>query len=366
MPYEPHPLLDFDGGVGQRAESVKFTLTDKDRSPIGELTPVIDTSIPTVTWDIGAKIKRQMANVVLLHSDYAQVNPFLDLVRPEWVLEDGSRFAVGSFHFTGDPKTRMSVNLTSMGDGTVLIDQPTTYTFGLPQGGNLGSLMRQVCYAVGLSDTKIDPTKFNAGEPIMWPAGTTYLQILEDLCALAGFFPPHFDRFGTLKMIRATPLSRTKTTFPGDRLVIQDSAEYNSNLMNIPNTHVVIGNGPGNFEIVTESAVDPSLPWSIEKSGRKIIQIHMMQGIESNQQAVDMAARFAQVAPKDYAEVSFNTPPDPRHDVFETIEVRGAIYREVSWSLPLKAGSVMNHRAAQSGAISVGGGSSDPSSGTWR
>lgn len=352
MPYVPHKLLDFTD-VGQRAENVRYSLLNRDRRTIGSLHPVVTSSIPTVSVDIGSKIARQLSNVELLRSDYAEIDPFSNLIQVEWVLEDSSAWSLGIFTFTGDPKNKQTVKLTPMADGTAWLDTESIYTVGVAKGGSLTRKMAQVCSMAGVTDIEIDSVWGNyAGEPIIWPATTTYLTILDNLCQLAGFFPPYFDRLGVLQLRRTTRLTKTAATFPGDEIVIADSPEENGNLLNIPNTHIVTGSGPTDREITAFAEVDQSLPWSVKKrGGRRIVSIHTVQGIVSSAQAKQMAIRYATTAPKDYAEVTWATTPDPRHDFYETVEIRGAIYREVAWSLPCFAGSAMSHRATRSGTV---------------
>jgi hypothetical protein len=68
------------------------------------------------------------------------------------------------------------------------------------------------------------------------------------------------------------------------------------------------------------------------------------QGLDTEAEAV-AAARDAYLRSRHVASVSFSTPPDPRHDLWNVIAYAGVPWRERRWAMRCQPGAAMTHEA---------------------
>ena len=125
----------------------------------------------------------------------------------------------------------------------------------------------------------------------------------------------------------------------------------NENLLDAPNVHLVVNSGPNDLEIVGRARIDATQPHSVENRGYEVIEVHREQGVSSSDEATRMAKTYAAAHPHDYAELSFQSTPDPRHDTFDLIEFGDVVYRERSWTLRLRPGGPHTHDCTRAGYV---------------
>lgn len=350
MPFTPNNLLDLVPGIGQRAEGVVFHLVDDNGIPQGDLHP--QAASVTVSFDAGANITRTLSGLNLTATEWAGVNPFADRVAPWWKLEDGTLWPLGRFYFTGAPETTGIIQTTTLYDAGLVLDTGSTQAYGVNAGGKLYDAMVGVLLILGIRDYLVDDAGVTASTPIGWPIGTSWLQILRALTDLAGFLPPHTDNHGRVVLRRVDPVDiGHAVTHYGPSLprVKRATTALNPNLIGAPNAHIVIDSGATTAPITAIAYVDPSLPWSRENRGFVLSATHTMQGIDSTDQAAQMAQGFADADPSAFEELTFTSVPDPRHDAFEVIGFNGIAYREVQWQIACQPGGDHQHRCVRSG-----------------
>lgn len=358
MTTQPNALLDLAPGIGVRYESVRWDLLTVGGARVGELNVERGASM-TVSGD--GSIKRTVNGVRVPADQWADVDPYRNRLQPVWRLSDGTEWPLGVLFFTGAPTgvddPEQLVELTSLYDGGLLLDQPITQTFGISQGGSVESAITEIVDRLQIAGIRIlnveqDSTDVRAREPVAWPIGTPTAQVLASLCELAGFYPPHFDNRGTLRLrpARAPEVSQADHFYTqrGGR-VAAGSYRRNDNLLDAPNMHVVIATGAAETEITATAEVDYQLPWSRQNRGYAVVEVHRLQGIETTTQAQRMADRFAAASANDAQEIEFTTTPDPRHDIFDVVDFDGVRYLEVGWALPLEPGGAHTHRINRGG-----------------
>lgn len=356
--YLPNTLLDLEPHVGVRYETVRFDLIDPAGNTIGELHPARDQA-PSIACDTGGTIKRRLDGLTVTATEFADVNPYRDRLAPFWLLSDGTQWPLGVYHFTGAPVVDGTVNLTAMYDGGWILDQPLTSTLGTPWGGAIDVTMErlidrlQVISTLRFVAVNMEATDARTREPIVWPAGTPATQVLDQCCALAGFYPPHFDNRGVLQLRPALdPEHGQVSHFYGAAVrVVSGATTVSDDLLEAANVHVVVSSGATETEVVGEAEVDVSLPWSVQNRGFRVVEVHREQGLTSSLQARWMARRYAAAASRGAREVEFVGPPDPRHDVFDIVDWDGTRYLEVGWSLALTPGGEHRHRLQRGGFV---------------
>lgn len=335
----PNPLLDVPPGLGQVANTVRYLVVDRDLQPKGRVQPL---EAGSVTANTAGSIKRQLQGFVLGESDMRDINPFTDRILPFWVLEDGTEWPLGVFMFTNSAEhsgTYASATDIALMDQEFVLQQGIKFPVSIPPGGQIVPAVLQLVGEVGITNRSVPVTSgATVADPRSWPAGTSRIEILKQLCLSAGWLPPYFDNTGMF-IIRVPPNLLTDSpdhVYTGAR-VRYSTPVVQANRLSAPNTFVVIGTGPSKGDISAFSYVDPTLDFSVSnRDGLEVVSVTRMQGIENTEQAQTMADTLAASA-VGYQQISFEGPADPRHDLFQTVEWSdGTIYRELSWTLKLE------------------------------
>lgn len=358
MPVIANRLLDLDPGVGQVASMVRFQVLDRDLTVVGEIVPLAADS---VSANVSGNVKRTLSGLKLDELALREIDPFRHRIKPLWCLEDGTEWPLGVFVFTAEAAhigSYISTLDTTMMDQDYMLDQPTRAAFGVGQNGEiLPKVLELLAQIRILSSTISAPWGSTArvADPVVWPAGTSRMQILKDLCALAGWLVPYFDNNGVLTLRPASDVSNVipDHIYPGGR-VLRDSIVSNDNLLNAPNVYVVTCSGPSNGEITASAEVAEYLPFSVYNRRFEIVKVIRAQGITSTEQAQQMADTYAAGAGVGFRTVQFEATADPRHDLFQTVQWGGLIYREIQWSLKLRPGGSHSHSITQGGFGAAG------------
>lgn len=349
--FAPNQLLDLVPGVGQRQESIVYRLTDDQGNATGDVHP--ERAQASVSFDTSANVTRTLSNLIFTAAEFADIDPYADRIEPTWVLEDGSEWQLGRYYFTGVPQEQGLVRCTTMFDVLGMVaDTGSLQAFGVDAGGRVHDKMVEVLNILGIRDYEVDVTDVTVSSPIAWNLGTSWLTILRYLTDMAGFIPPHTTNSGSVRLRRVDDIridSAVVRYAAGGNLVVNDTTSVNPNLVDAANAHLVVDTGATDAPITAFAFVDPALPWSKENRGFVKSETHEVQGIESTEQAQQMADNYASVDANGFEEITFTTAPDPRHDSFMIIGYNGIAYREVGWNLPLQVGAQHAHRVVRSG-----------------
>lgn len=355
---EANPLLDLtDPSIGQVRSMVRFDVVNELGNAIGHLKPLQAGNVQANT---SGNIKRTLDSILVLNSELADVDIYRDRLAPYWVLEDGTEWPLGKYVFTGAqvrPGTYASTTELQLYDGDFILDQNTKETMSVSPGTLVTTALNMVADQALIIDRSIETNITVVKDPINWPAGTSRKTIMQDLCKLAGLYPPYFNNVG--RMIVESPPNLDETLpdhvyAPENSRILRATIVENDNLLTAPNVHLVVASGPTSGEIVAYSAVNPALPWSSARRGFEIVEVHRQQGVADTKQAEEMARNFAQVTADGYLIVEFDAFPDPRHDLFQIVEWAGSNYRETSWTLPLTPGGPHKHTLTRAGFTDAG------------
>lgn len=334
MPVLPNPILDLQTGIGQARYEIRFQVLDQNLSDIGWVYPLKATGVTAAT---SGSIKRQLSGVVFNEPDLRELNPFRDRIKPYMVLEDGTYWPLGVFVFTNAAKhlgSFVSTLAVTLMDQEFILSQGIVAASGVNPGGSLLTAISTLLDQAGVQYRNIPATSTATAETaIAWPVGTARLKMITDICKLAGWLPPYFDNDGGF-VIKAPPsaLSNPDHEYTTDRAQHATVTE-NQNLLSAPNVFIVLCNGAAKSDISAVAYVDPALPFSVENRGYAVPSVTRAQGISSTQQAQTMADALAAGGAHGYKNVDFTGPPDPRHDLFQTVDWMGTIYRELKFDL---------------------------------
>lgn len=341
----PNDLLDLR--VGQLACTFKWDLIDVYGTVLGQLHPELGASVSN---DTKSTVFRQVRNVRLRESEARDVNPLVHMVRPWMILEDGTQWPLGKFMFQLDqrPEGTLETPLeTTLVDQRLLLDQAMPHAYGITDGGRVFDAMKEVAGIYGFSTESIVPTDaVIGGGPVNWPPDATGLQILESLAQRVGYNAPYFDNLGDMLTLR--PIEPLRIGYnhtydrAGGRIEVRTLVTA-TNLATAPNAYKVVSSGPTNGEIYAVAYVDPWLPHSVMRRGKTIMKVIRRQGLADEGACLNVATALARNDASQYATASFTSVPDPRHDTFDTVEIDGEVYREVSWEMELMPGGAHSH-----------------------
>lgn len=353
MPVVPNRLLDLEAGIGQIQSRVVYRVLDRELRQIGTVNPLKAAS---VSANAAGSTKRTMSGFMVGEKTASDLDMFSDRIQPVWELEDGTQWPMGVFVFSGRATSEGSYVSTvgaSLADQDLILVQETRASFGVPPRGSIVAAMNQILDDVGIFERDLPTTGENVGDPLTWPPATSRMEILKLLCKIGGWLPPYFDNRGvcvvkTPPVLAGDPDHRYLT-----RRISNGSPVENDNLLDAPNVFRVIGVGPSKAEIAAEAEVDPSLPFSVQSRGFEIVSTFRTQGLTSTVQAQQMANSLALGAARGFMEVTFDGPPDPRHDLFQTVSYgpTRTTYRESSWGVALTPGATHSHQLTLGGFV---------------
>ena len=324
---------------------VLWEVTDMHGTTIGE----VGGQGGFVLWDGRATIQRIARNVRFDVTDWKQVNPLTDMVSPMFVRSDGTRTRMGLFAVVSDPVRVLSGEVRAspepyLMDQGLFLDQPSPSNLSGRVGEQLSDTLVRVCDAAGISRRRIGAAGDLVGEPIAYPTGTSFGVALAGLCDLAGFLPPHFDRDGVLVLDAGASGDRDyDVDYTGDT-IIAESRTVATDLLDSPNTFVVLGSGATAGPVVAVAQVDASAANSVaNRGGRVVSEVVFGQGLDTVDQAERLARLMAESAVAQSERVRFDSVPDPVHDCYTLVAVNGVVFREWGWEMDLSTGGLMSH-----------------------
>lgn len=337
-------ILDGPAYVSQRSTSWRFDLVDAVTGYRRAIHPVI-SGAAGIRHDTRSTIKRQISGLFLNAEDTAAFSSLSSRLEPFMIVGD-EEFQVGRYvpsdwaRFTVTSGTASSVSFYDEG---FIIDQQITNAFGANEvlGEMVGSMINRFMqrfptlryYVVGTQ-----PFYVSIGS---WSAGTRGGFILSQLALDGDYLSPWFDNSSVLQFRRdLEPMAQ----FDFDAgQVNRDSIVESDNLIDAPNRFVVVGNGASamNEEIVGVAEVPSSAPHSKLNRGFVVTDVISRQ-VTTKEQAAAIAQNLVRNQTL-IEQVDLQTPPDPRHDSYDTIKWRGELWTEIAWTLPFSPTSSMSH-----------------------
>lgn len=352
----PDNILDLPANIGEVRSSVVFDVLDSNLSLLFQINPIMDGSV-SVKVNTTSTVKRTMSGVHLDPIDNARIDVLRHRIRPSWVVATGEvsqSYPLGTFVFSDANRPRSTFGVELHGtlyDQTVILNQGRETTFSIPDGTSVTAALTLLAAEVNLAGTliAIDPSSAVVTPAVAWRAGETRYKIMEDLCALAGFYPPYFDNNGILRLKQApstlSGVAPDHTYAAGSASrIISGTIVESDDLVAAPNRYLVVNNSATNVEVSGYYDLPASAPQSYANRGYRVVTKIDAQGIETNAQAVARARLAAITDNSAFNWVEFHSTPDPRHDIFDVVEYLGLNYREVEWDLKLGPGGPHTHK----------------------
>ncbi len=350
--------LDVDNGAGGRTGTLWvapriFELCDRNLRPIGELHPD-RASTASINVDTSSNVARKLSGLKLTPDEAADVNPVRDRLRVYMGLQNDEEFLLGTFLWSDDSRPRRSWGVessSSLTDYSFILSQRSTRAYSFERNGNIGLGMFFLLFQAGFSLEDIAHIGHEAArglaEPVAWQPGTSWVQMLTDLGKLVGFTSPWFDRYGRLHFDVPPDPSLSGPTVPTydeepSLRVIADSIVETSDILAAPNDFAVTDSGTDRLR-VGRYQIPASAEHSYANRGFRIGAVEQVQGLGTQAQADEAAKKMVATEGLVYATCQFSSTADPRHDVYDIVEILGQRWLETAWSMKLESGAPMDH-----------------------
>jgi hypothetical protein len=338
-------------GIDQRIDSFRFEVLDKNLTIIGEVG--VENSGVTIENNINREIKRQINNLRIPPADGNEINILTDRIRPYMVMQDNSQWPLGVFVFSDSSTIPMTGTVgfseTTLLDQAIELNQPLNRSYAFRPGTNIGTAMERILEASTISQFEVEPggAVIRGTEWVAWPAGTTRLEILNDLAETCGCYSLFFDNTGVARVIEVPDLASTDATLrygsteEDEKRVVEGSIVITDDLISAPNRYIVINSALTEKAVVGFWDIPATSPNSIANIGRVVAHVTDKQGVDTDAEATKAAKAVGQADFNTFSWATFDAAPDPRHDTFDIVSWEGVNYREQSWTLTL--GGTMRH-----------------------
>lgn len=263
-----------------------------------------DTAIATLDGVTGGKIDFSAGATIhgggqLDVDDIDQVDDWLDLrVRVWWEVDGMEPWALGTFLCTAPTEQHTefgrSWSVGLLDKLTILDGDSVNGSFSLPAGTVITTAIKAVITGAGESRMSVTDSAETLTAGQVWPAGTSRLRIVNDLCAMINYYGVSCDTLGNYRVRPyVRPQDRTvRRDLTGDAIVDFDW-QRDQDLSSVPNRVILIAQASGTDEALVSVAenTDPGSRLSIPTRGRVVAVTE--SGVEASSQTVldGLAAR---------------------------------------------------------------------------
>lgn len=333
----------------------------RDGAEATELHPV---SAPVVDCNSEAVIKMSMSGMFLANPN---VNWLTDELQPIQII-DGVEYPVGVF-----PVGTFSENVDENGATNVMVEAfdrcmilnqiKTQGILHLPAGTNYLQAIEQLLVDAGISLYLSTPTTaVLATDREDWEVGTPYLTIINELLREINYGQIWFNASGFAMLQPAKkPLPDNIDHQYGAEgeaceqfKVLERPCRIETDIFDAHNVFVVICSNPDLEQPLIATAVNdnPLSALSTFKRGRKIVGVYRVDNVPDQATLDEYAQKLCTESMLTAETVTISTANVPNHGVYDTIALvhpdAFGLYQEVSWSLVLEPGQSMIHHIRRS------------------
>lgn len=349
-------LLDMQS-VSQRASSWRFDLLDPGNNVVEPNLAVERDTPPTLGVDVSRASKKTLQGVQFIPGVLEEIDVIKNRMSVTMLLHDGTEWPQGVFLFSdvsaivvsSMDDTEIRVPVLNLVDQLLIVDQQLETAVAYGPGKRITDAITEllselpIAFVVDASGAVISATQ----EAVAWPAGTSRLRVINELAAMIGYHELFFDNFGVAQL-HLMPNPETATVdqiidYPAGGRTYLGLTTRSTNLLALPNRFVVVNNGATQAAVSGVYDVPASAPHSAANRGYVRSQVELMQGLNTNTDAVTAARALARNWKYPYETVEFSGPPDPRHDHYDVVNYEGVRYLELAWSMSCRDGAAMRH-----------------------
>lgn len=270
-----------------RASSVRVELLTAAEAPAGTLDGVRGGSVAYTA----AKSVHGSASLTV--EDNGQSVDWLTVrIRPVITIEGYGDTALGVFLVSEAPESWGDTGRTwavKLLDKCTILDQDAVdAAYALDAGTVVTTAIVTLIQSTGETNSAITPSTATLVNPLVWPAGTTKLQIVNDLLSTINYFSLFCSGDGQFRgEPYVKPASRPTVWdfLDGSDCIYLPMLTKDVDLFAIPNKIIAITQGDGTTAALTSTATntDVSSPYSTVSRGRTIT--YVASGVEAADQA---------------------------------------------------------------------------------
>ncbi len=350
---------------GSRRFSFRYELLDSGNAVVGSLDGVESCTIE-MNWL--ADIKRKASFSVRGEPDDVQwlsdrIKPGIRLWLPPYGPGDDVEWPMGVF-LLSTPSRETDETGTVVRDVEgydqlqVYIEDQIAARYRVDAGDLYTAAVTDLLGAVAVNITPSSAVLPTAAE---WPPGTPKLKIINALLSAINYESLSFDEDGraVVQPYRSPDERAEEYAYADDdNSLLMHGPEETRDLFTIPNRWVLVVSDPDRDPLTSVyTNTDPGSPTSTVRRGRTITDFR--DGEDAADQATldARASRLAFEASQVYEAVDFRTGMNPLHSgndvyriTYSPLGINGK-YGEHTWSMALRAGAAMQHRARRVVAV---------------
>ena len=344
------------GRTTARRVSFRFDLLDSSERFVKALNTVLSGSI---SMTAGSKIKKS-AKFRLEEDpdiDYMshRIQPFFRLGMPntgfrEWplgiyLLNSPSR---------QDSNAKIYRDIDAYDGLQVLIGDKYEDRHYIAAGTNYVTAVKAILTAAGITKINIEATAKTLPADIEFDPEMNKLDIVNYLLKAINYIDLYVDALGyhTSRAYVSPSAAALTYTYQDDALsVIRNGLKETVDTFDIPNKFIRYVSNPDAATLQsTYTNTDPTSPLSTVSRGFTIVDKQRVDDIADQSSLDALVLRVAEEAHQVYGDIEFETAMMPIHEVQDVLEIIysplniASRFVETSWTMSLKAGSMMRHK----------------------
>jgi hypothetical protein len=356
--------------AGSRRLSFRYELLYVDNERVGDLDTVTEA---TVSQDWLADIKRRldltMRDGGTLPVDWMsdRVRPWVRLHLPPYGDDDWMEWPQGVFLLSAPSRSTDSAGtvwrrVSGFDQLQVFADDKVPDRYAVAAGAVYTDAVATLLAGADVTVTASASTLPTTQE---WDPGTSKLRIINDLLGAINYQSLSFDEWGRAIVRPYTAPSQRPEEYTyadGESSLMLAKVDQELDLFGVPNRWVlVVSNADRSALTSSYLNQDPASPTSTVRRGRTITDFRTEQDAADQVTLDAKAARLAFEASQVFEHLSFSTGLMPIHSGNDVYRIRftplgvNSTFAETSWSMPLKAGATMTHKARRVVSVTGGG-----------
>lgn len=364
------------GRYGSRRWTFRYDLLDSTNAFVSSLDAVNGTEPVVLAGRVEqnwlADIKRTATFVIKDSGDIDylsdRIQPWARLRLPPYGTDDWVEWPMGVFLLSSPSRraepTGMVVREVQAYDQLqVLAEDRLSSRLSYAEGTAYTTAVSGILTTAGIP-SNITHSSTTIPTDTEWEPGTTYLKVVNDLLSAINYNSLSIDEWGrAIVSPYVAPSDRAEEWLyaDGDESLTIPGVEQELDLFSVPNKWILVCSEPDRDPIVgTYTNNDPASPTSTVNRARTIVDFRTEQLAADEPTLTEKAYRLGFEASQIYEAIPFSTALNPLHSGNDVYRIRhqplavDAKYSEHSWSVDLRAGAQMQHRARR--VVSIGTG----------
>lgn len=309
---------------------------------------------PSISCAGDAEICMTMRATVKAH---AEMDTLVDLVRP-YVIIDGVETPVGDYSIeTLKESTKDNVKWweiecydLSVRCKSSIIEERHYIAADTLYLDAINALLIECGITRVMSDSNEDTLTTDRED---WDIGTPRLTIINTLLSEINFYPLYFDLSGVARLTKKTEISTANVTFTyaaDEMSILYHECSSELDTFGAPNVFIVqLSNAEQSPMKAISENNSPSSALSIMRRQRRIPRTYKVDNIASQAALQEYADNLRNDSLLSTETIDFYTAINPVHSVHDVVVLKHpsieGVFLETNWSMTLKAGEKMTHKA---------------------